>query len=112
MIESRFQDTKLKLKAKRQQAKTFCLKNRKSIALSLILGLGCLGLLWQHRQLSRTEKIEQPRTSSSLVSLRSLSPVERSSRLKSLAIAKDSRMSPDRRARTSSRSIFASCRSN
>ena len=95
MSEFRLQAEKLKLKIKRQQAK-FDLKNQKLIISILVLVFGLGWLVWHYRQLSQLGTIQQARTDSSLVGLRSLSSTERSSQLKSLASTKNSRnLSPD-----------------
>ena len=91
MSEFRLQAEKLKSKIKRQQA--FALKNQKLIILILVFGLGWL--IWYYRQLSQSRTIQQARTDSSLVDLRSLSSTERSKQLKSLASTTKRNLSPD-----------------
>ena len=91
MSEFRLQAEKLKSKIKRQQA--FALKNQKLIILILVFGLGWL--IWHYRQLSQSRTIQQGRTDSSLVDLRSLSSTERSKQLKSLASTTKRNLSPD-----------------
>ena len=95
MSEFRLQAEKLKLKVKRQQAK-FDLKNQKLIISILVLVFGLGWLVWHERQLSQSGTIQQARTDSSLVGLRSLSSTERSERLKSLASIEKRNLSPDR----------------
>ncbi len=108
MSEFRLQAEKLKLKIKRQQAK-FDLKNQKLIISILVLVFGLGWLVWHYRQLSQSGTIQQARTDSSLVGLRSLSSTERSSQLRSLASTKNSRnLSPDQlRERDRARYLLA-----
>ena len=97
MSEFRLQAEKLKLQIKRQQAKIFALKNQKLIIFILIFVFGLAWFIWHYRQLSQSRTIQQARTSSSLVGLRSLSSTERLPQLKSLASTKNSgNLSPDR----------------
>ena len=91
MSEFRLQAEKLKLKIKRQQA--FALKNQKLIILALVLVFGLAWLIWYYRQLSLSRTIQQARTDSALVSLRSLSSTERLERLKFLAATKKRQLS-------------------
>ena len=94
MSESRLQ-AELKLIIKRQQAKIFALKNQKLIIFILVLIFSLAWLIWHYRQLSLSRTIQQPRTESSLVGLRSLSSTERLSQLKSLASSKKRNLSTD-----------------
>ena len=93
MSESRLQ-AEPELQIKKPRAKTFDLKNPKSIALTFVLVFCFTWSIWHHRQSSQSGKIQHP-TSSSLVALRSLSPTERSKRLKSLASTKKGNSSPE-----------------
>ena len=91
MSEFRLQAEKLKLKIKRQQA--FVLKHQKLIILVLVFVFGLAWLIWYYRQLSQSKTIQQARTDSSLVSLRSLPSTERLERLKFLAATKKRQLS-------------------
>ena len=93
MSEFRLQVEKLKLKIKRQQA--LALKNQKLIIFVLVFVFSFTWSVWHYRQLSQSKTIQQARTDSSLVGLRSLSPTERLSQLKSLAATKKRKLSPD-----------------
>ena len=97
MSEFHLQAEKLKLKIKRQQAKILALKNQKLIIFISVLVFGLTWLIWHYRQLSQSRTVQQARTSSFVVELRSLSSSERLSRLQSLASIENSRnLSTDR----------------
>jgi soluble lytic murein transglycosylase len=91
MLESHVRSQKPKRQLKKHQAKVVLPKNQRLIVLIVLLSIfGCL--VWQnyHRLSSQSEKnLGQTFTASSLVKLRSLSPIARASQLQ--VIAEESR---------------------
>jgi soluble lytic murein transglycosylase len=104
MLEPHVQKEPDRPTTKRQQLKALLLKNRQLIVLLLLCGLG--GLAWYDRHKSFQSVIQQPRTSSSLVKLRTLDPRERLTQLKTLANAKRLRSLPPDRLREHHRVLY------
>ena len=94
MSEFRLQAKKLKLKIKKPVAK-LASNNQLVIISTLVLFCGFAWLIWHYRQSSQSKTIQQARTDSSLVDLRSLSSTERLKRLKSLASTEKRNLSPN-----------------